>query len=157
MHWSTTPSKARCFRSDGVVRKRPNALAAGLSNGFGDVAARRALCRVFPARVAPCPSRRGKRLSGALWGNVLEDGNRDFGGVGEGRFWCGIKRGGHKCPSARETPPRNAGRGAFSAGVSFTGMGSGRGSARLKSPRAAAFFRVPRGDIRKNMKQGGFA
>jgi len=96
MHWSTTPSKARCFRSDGVVRKRPNALAAGLSNGFGDVAARRALCRVFPARVAPCPSRRGKRLSGALWGNVLEDGNRDFGGVGEGRFWCGIKRWHHR-------------------------------------------------------------
>ena len=44
----------------------------------------------------PCPSRRGKRLSGALWGNVPKDGSRDFGGVGEGRFWCRIKRWHHR-------------------------------------------------------------
>ena len=84
MHWSTTPSKARCFRSDGVVRKRPNALDAWLSNGFGDVAARRAPCRVFPARVASLPRQAGKT---AVRGFVGE-----CAGGREPRFWG--RRGG---------------------------------------------------------------
>ena len=44
----------------------------------------------------PCPTGRENRLSGALWGNVRGDGSRDFGDVGDGRFWCGIKRWHHR-------------------------------------------------------------
>ena len=106
MHWSTTPSKARCFRSDGVVRKRPNTLAAWLSNEFGDVAERRAPCRVFPARVASLSQWTGKT---AVRGFVGERA-----GGREPRFWG--RWGGSilvqdkAVASPRVTPSRNAGR-----------------------------------------------
>lgn len=107
MHWSTTPSKARCSRSDGVVRKRPNTLTARLSNGFGDVAARRALCRVFPARVASLPQQTGKTAVRGFVGKCAEGQEPRFEGVGGGSILVQDKA----VTSPQVTPSRNAGWG----------------------------------------------
>ncbi len=128
MHWSTTQSKARCSHSDGVVRKRPNALTAWLSNGFGGVAARRALCRVFPERVASLPQWTGKTAVRGFVGKCARGR--------EPRFWG--RRGGSilvqdkAVTSPRVTPSRNAGRGVTNSGR-FAAFGQRFGEYRVTS------------------------
>ena len=109
-----------------------------------------ALCAVFPQPVAsvslPAPkaavSRPVSRLCGEDWRTPESLGHRSYGG----RKRCRIKRGGHKCPPAPRTPPRNAGRGTFPAGVTFLPWGSLRGLRSPVSTAAAGVLRVPGGD-----------
>lgn len=63
--------------------------------------------------ISQTPMMQGHRLSengnvGRLW--------RGFERHEQLRFLCRNKAGGRKAPSHRATPPRNAGRGAFSVG-----------------------------------------
>ena len=63
-----------------------------------------------------------------------------------GRKKCRIKRGGRKRPSARETPPRRAGRGR-SGGGHFSPPGVNSGVCFHKKPAVARFSRDLGGDI----------
>ena len=78
--WENRTVQAEFCRS-GKVEEFPTVLHRRRSATLPHVAPRVAFCGTG---WHPCPKGLGNRLSGALWGNVQEDGSRDFEGVGEG-------------------------------------------------------------------------
>ncbi len=157
MHWSTTPSKARCSRSDEVMRKRPNALAAWLSNGFVGVAARRAPCRVFPARVASLPQWMGKTAVRGFVGKCAEGREPRFWGRRGGSILVRDKARGSQVPLRAGNTAPQCGSGSVFRGGQFCRDGVWSGVSTAEIAQSCGVFPGSARGYPQNMKQGGFA